>query len=79
MATLNKDDETLSTWDLLNEVVRVADEATCRRLLKAEMAGKRRQQFVLRIHSRLNRMRAAKERQDLTYALLKHKEIPPWL
>lgn len=54
--------ETLATWPALNTVLRDADTATCETLLKAELAGRRRKRFLLRIHSRLNRMRAGAER-----------------
>jgi hypothetical protein len=49
----------------INEVVRKADEETCAKLLAAERRGKRRLVSMLRIHSRLNRLRAAREREEL--------------
>lgn len=49
----------------LNEAVRQADEQTCRRLLEREQKDKRRPSFILRIHSRLNRLRAHREREEL--------------
>jgi hypothetical protein len=49
----------------VNETVRYADEATCLALLAAERAGKRRLVPLLRIHSRLNRLRAVRERSEL--------------
>lgn len=55
----------LSTWILLNDALRGADEATCRQLLKAERKGRKRKQFLKRIHSRLNKARADRERQEL--------------
>lgn len=56
----------LETWALLNERVRgLEDEAELRRLLRAELSGARRKMFVLRIHSRLNRVRADRERVEL--------------
>ena len=56
---------TLRTWVSLNEVIVQADEAACKQLLKEELAGRKRKQFVRRIHSRLNRIRAKRERQEL--------------
>ena len=57
--------EALSTWILLNDALRGADEATCQQLLKAERKGRRRKQFLKRIHSRLNKARADRERSEL--------------
>lgn len=55
----------LRTWIELNEALRKADERLCQRLLKEEQAGRRRKQFLKRIHSRLNKVRADRERAEL--------------
>lgn len=55
----------LRTWVALNEAMQSATEEQCLKLLAAEKKGKRRKQFMLRIHSRLNRVRAARERAEL--------------
>ena len=55
----------LRTWLLLNDAMQEADEAECQRLLKVELKGKRRKLFLLRIHSRLNKVRADRERAEL--------------
>lgn len=55
----------LDTWVELNSAVMSADEKTCHELLKQEKAGKKRQQFMLRIHSRINKIRAERERGEL--------------
>lgn len=55
----------LATWPELNTVLRDADATACEALLLAELAGRRRKRFLLRIHSRLNRMRAGAERLRL--------------
>lgn len=55
----------LRSWNALNDAVRGADEATCEALLKEELKGKRRKQFIKRIHSRLNKARADRERAEL--------------
>ena len=55
----------LKTWDSLNKVVRIANEEQCFQLLKEEKKGRARQTFLLRIHSRLNKVRADRERQAL--------------
>lgn len=56
-----------SSWDELNKsIVLVDNEETCHKLLEAELdLVKPRGMFVLRIHSRLNRLRAAREREEL--------------
>jgi hypothetical protein len=58
-------DPCLTTWLALNEALRTADERLCQRLLKVERAGRKRQQFLKRIHSRLNKVRAERERAEL--------------
>lgn len=52
-------------WVSLNEALREADEITCQRLIDEELAGQRRRSFVFRIHSRLNKVRAERERFEL--------------
>jgi len=52
----------LRTWVALNEAMQDADDELCRELLAEESVGRRRKRFMLRIHSRLNRMRAGAER-----------------
>jgi hypothetical protein len=55
----------LSSWENLNDALRDADEVFCKKLLKLEQEGRRRKQFLLRIHSRLNKVRADAERAEL--------------
>jgi hypothetical protein len=57
--------QVLSTWQELNSFLLSAGEDDCRTVMEAEMAGKRRLMFVLRIHSRMNKLRAARERVEL--------------
>ena len=61
-----KIEDVLRTWIALNDALRNADEEYCQQLLKHEQAGKQRKQFILRIHSRLNKVRADRERVELT-------------
>jgi hypothetical protein len=56
---------TLKTWIALNDAMRTADEDQCRALLAEELKGRKRRMFCLRIHSRINRLRANRERQEL--------------
>jgi len=58
--------EALRTWRLLNEAMHSADEKLCAQMLSEELSTQRRVQFVLRIHSRYNFLRAARERVELT-------------
>lgn len=53
------------SWRDLNAAMTQADEAACLSLLKEEKRGKRRLQYLLRIHSRLNKVRADRERAEL--------------
>lgn len=55
----------LRSWIALNDVLRDADEALCQSLIKEELKGRKRKQFVKRIHSRLNKVRADRERAEL--------------
>lgn len=55
----------LKTWIALNDKLRTANEETCEQLLQEELEGRQRKQFIRRIHSRLNRVRAERERKEL--------------
>ena len=55
----------LATWVALNTALMDGDLALAERLLKAERQGKQRKTFLLRIHSRINKLRAGAERAKL--------------
>lgn len=55
----------LDTWMGLNSRLLNADQEFCERLLKIELDNRKRMQVALRIHGRLNRVRAAKERVEI--------------
>lgn len=55
----------LQTWIGLNDELRDADEIRCQELLNEELSGRKRKQFIKRIHSRLNKVRADRERKEL--------------
>jgi hypothetical protein len=57
--------DVLASWAKLNKFLRKAGEVQCGKLLKVELKGRRRKMFVKRIHSRLNKIRAVKERAAL--------------
>jgi hypothetical protein len=55
----------LGSWKMLNNVLTsIDDENFCQQLIDLELKGKRRGMFVFRIHSRFNRLRAARERRE---------------
>jgi len=55
----------LATWVALNEALMAGDIKLAERLLAEESKGKRRKTFLLRLHSRINRLRAQSERAAL--------------
>lgn len=55
----------LSTWIELNAYITGVGEEVCNRLLFMEKNGKARKMFLRRIHSRLNRVRAQRERAEM--------------
>jgi hypothetical protein len=55
----------LLSWLALNDELREASEAVCKSLLDEELKGRKRRQFIKRIHSRLNKVRADRERVEL--------------
>lgn len=55
----------LQSWLALNDALRDATEQVCNNLLKEELNGRKRKQFIKRIHSRLNKVRADRERHEL--------------
>jgi hypothetical protein len=55
----------LKDWTALNAFLRGCSLDEAVRLLRLESAARRRTRFLLRIHSRMNRLRAAKERQAI--------------
>ena len=57
--------EVLVNWEACNNFLREASEKQAQALLDLEKAGKRRVQYLLRIHARYNRERARRERSEL--------------
>lgn len=55
----------LKSWVALNNALLTADEDLCHKLLKEEKNGRKRLRFLLRIHSRLNKVRADRERTEI--------------
>lgn len=55
----------LGSWQGLNEGIFRLMEDELESLLAEEQKGKNRKMFVLRIHSRLNRLRGQRERRRL--------------
>jgi hypothetical protein len=61
--------EILRNWANLNEALRDCTEPQARDLLQREQKGKKRVQYLFRIHSRLNKARADRERAELMGAV----------
>lgn len=57
--------DALVNWTALNTWLLNATEAECVALSKLERAGRNRHRFLLRIHSRVNKLRARRERADI--------------
>ena len=55
----------LSSWQTLNAALRTCTEKYAGELLAAEIKGKRRANHLRRIHSRINKLRAMRERRAL--------------
>lgn len=66
MPDINAGDPALLTWNALNAALLTSTEKDCKRLLGIEQKHRRRRQFILRIHSRMNRLRRLRERTELT-------------
>lgn len=65
MATMRKFEKALASWGDCNEFLRNASEKDAATLLSKERAGRCRVQYVFRIYSRFNKMRAQRERAEL--------------
>jgi hypothetical protein len=61
--------DALTTWELLNPAHLHATVGECRDLINKEIKGRKRRMFLLRIYSRLNRIRAQRERADILEAI----------
>lgn len=57
--------ETLSNWVACNEFLKTCSEEDAIALLAAEQQGKRRVQYLMRVHSKMNKERARRERSEL--------------
>jgi hypothetical protein len=66
-------DPILKTWKGLNAHIMDADENECSRLLKLELKGAKRKIFALRLHARINYLRAHRERNEILIKLGIHK------
>lgn len=59
-------DPNMMSWVDLQTFIMKAREDELIRMLEAEKFGKKRTQYLIRIHSRFNVLRARRERKDLT-------------
>lgn len=60
--------EALRSWRALNRVLMELDEPAVERALRIERSNKRRPNIVKRLHQRLGRLRAKRERDELRRA-----------
>ena len=51
------------TWAEFNRVLMTLSEAEVKEMLDAELAGKRRKSYLVRLHKRYNMLRVRRERQ----------------
>lgn len=58
----------LKSWDKLNDYLRDCTQTGAERLLDEEKKGRARAGFMKRIHSRINKVRAERERNELVKA-----------
>lgn len=57
--------ESLENWQALNERINTLDEDELKLALNTEMSYGRRKQFVIRLHARHTKIKAARERAEL--------------
>lgn len=55
----------LKSWNALNATLMNSGEQDCVDLLAEEVEGRNRTKFKQRIHSRINKLRADREREEL--------------
>jgi len=55
----------LETWASLNAHVQTLDEAKLKSLLKQELRGEKRTQFLIRLYGRYNKLRTIRERREM--------------
>jgi hypothetical protein len=55
----------LLSWAMLNDYIMTCTEKQAVKLLQEEIEGRRRMAFIKRIHSRVNKLRADRERGEL--------------
>jgi hypothetical protein len=55
----------LDNWEALNKALKCADELECTLLLSVEQTKAARPTYLLRIHSKFNKLRAVRERREL--------------
>lgn len=55
----------LSTWNNLNKHIMNCSEKECQDLLKKELRGRKRKEFIYRIYARLSKLRCLREKKEL--------------
>jgi hypothetical protein len=70
-------DDNEMTWVQLNEELQNATEAQCLELMDYEASTGKRANYMLRIHSRFNKVRAERERLEIIKNYIPPKKAPP--
>jgi hypothetical protein len=55
----------LDNWVAINEAMRTCTEKEALKLMEKERAGENRVRVLIRIHSRMNKLRADRERREI--------------
>jgi hypothetical protein len=58
-------EQVLRSWWTLHRAIMGLDEQQCEQLLQAERVGQARERFMLRIRSRMDRLRKEREKLDI--------------
>jgi len=68
-------DPSLRTWKAMNRALMNGGERKAEQLFTAEMKGLRRPTYLRRIHSRINSLRAMRERRAIEKATASHNRL----
>lgn len=69
--------DTLGNWRSINTFLRLKTESEVRDMLKVELATLKRPDIVVRLHQRLTRLRAQRERARLMARLARARRKKP--
>ena len=69
-------DTAIRNWHVLNKTLRTFTEVDCKNALNRELAGNRREDIAIRLHTRYCTLRQARERDEIMVAVA---DIPSFL